>query len=68
METFDTKDAKWTVHERWAKGAPWEPLVAYNTKTERMEIVQPPYTYIDENGGTWHVLDKPITGITIGTF
>ena len=41
------------------------PLIAYNTKTGKMEEVRPPYTYIDDNGATWHVLDKPITGITI---
>ena len=40
-------------------------MIAYNVKTEQMEDVKPPYTYIDENGSTWHVFDKPITGIKI---
>jgi hypothetical protein len=69
LETFDTNNAKFTIYTRWPKGAlPWEPLIAYNIKTEKMEEVKPPYTYIDENGSTWNVLDKPITGIKIGSF
>jgi hypothetical protein len=66
LEPFDTNNVKFAVYSRWPKGVPWEPLIAYNPKTGAMEEVKPPYIYIDENGSTWHVLDKPITGITIG--
>ena len=45
-----------------------KPLMAYNLKTEKMEEVTPPYTYVDDNGNVWHVLDKPITGVAIGSF
>lgn len=63
-DDFDTKDAKVKVYSRWKK-LPWEPLMAFNLKTEQMELVKPPYTYIDENDCVWHVYDKPITGVSI---
>lgn len=67
METFDTKDVEWIVNEPF-KESPWGPLIAYNPKTKKMEEIRPPYSRIDENGSTWYVFEKPITGITIGTF
>ncbi|MCK4328779.1 hypothetical protein KAX02_02945 [candidate division WOR-3 bacterium] len=63
-DNSDTKNAKMNIYSRWKK-VPWEPLIAFNLKTEQMELVEPPYTYIDDNGCVWHVEDQPITGISI---